>query len=348
MASPIQSLDQTPVENGNRHTLIPSNYTYFKNPEDSYALPGDSIPVIDYSHLISNDLDQQNECVSELGKACRDWGFFKVKNHGISEKLYETLFEKWEEFNSMSDEEKQEFKMTKGIMDRIRFGSSNNFSSSTDKVRFWRDYLKLFVHPDFNSPHKPAGFSEILLELTTKQREVMKNLLGGVSKSLGVEESYLYNMAEMDKGVAFLALNSYLPCPQPELAIGIPPHTDFGLFTLLASNEVGGLQIQQKGQWFNVSAQRNHLMVNLGDQMEILTNGKYKSVVHRATLNSETVRLSMATAYGPAVNNFVVPAPKLVCDINPPAYRGMKYGDYIIADQSNTENAVTSLDLVRI
>lgn len=82
----------------------------------------------------------------------------QVKNHGISEKLYETLFEKWEEFNSLPDDEKQEFKMTKGVMDRIRFGSSNNFSTRYDKVRFWRDYLKLFVHPDFNSPSKPAGF----------------------------------------------------------------------------------------------------------------------------------------------------------------------------------------------
>ncbi|KAK1385931.1 protein DOWNY MILDEW RESISTANCE 6-like [Heracleum sosnowskyi] len=342
MASPARSLDK-------KQSAIPSNYAYFKNPEDSNALPGDSIPVIDYSHLISKDLDQQAKCVSQLGKACRDWGFFLVKNHGIPEKLYETLFEKWQEFNSMSDDEKLEFKMTKGVMDRIRFGSSNNFTTRYDKVRFWRDYLKLFVHPDFNSPHKPAGFSEILLELSTKQRGVMKKLLGGVSKSLEVEESYLYNMAEMDKGIEFLVTNVYLPCPQPELAIGIPPHTDFGLFTMLASNGVGGLQIQQKGKWFSVIAQPNHLMVNLGDQMEILTNGKYKSVVHRAIVNSETVRLSMATSFGPGVNNFVVPAPKFVCTkTNPPAYRGMKYGDYLISDQSNTTNAVTSLDMVRI
>lgn len=105
--------------------------------------------------------------------------------------------------------------------------------------------------------------------MSTKQREVMKKLLGGVSKSLGVEESYLYDIAEMDKGIEYLVTNIYRPCPQPELAIGIPPHTDFGLFTMLASNGVGGLQIQQEGKWFKVIAQRNHLMVNLGDQMEV-------------------------------------------------------------------------------
>ncbi|KAK1386150.1 Fe2OG dioxygenase domain-containing protein [Heracleum sosnowskyi] len=353
MGSPLQAIDQNIISSvqklvtcGNKVTSIPSHYAYFKNPSDSTALPGDDIPVIDYSLLISGDHDQQTKTVSELGKACQDWGFFMVKNHGISEKLYEAMFEKCEEFNSMSDDEKQEFKMKKDVMDRIKYGSSNNLSST--QVRFWRDYLKLFLHPDFNSPHKPAGFSETLLEVSKKQREVMKNLLRGVSKSLEVEESYLYNMADMDRGMDFFAANIYPPCPQPELAVGLSPHTDFGLLIMLASNGVGGLQIQRNGTWYSVDVRPNHLMVNLGDHMEILTNGKYKSVVHRAMVNSKTTRISSATVYGPEVNKFVVPAPKFVDDNNPPVYRGMKYGDYFIADQTSTTKGVTSLDLVRI
>ncbi|KAL1802530.1 hypothetical protein ACET3Z_031177 [Daucus carota] len=353
MASPLQSLDQnifSSVQNlvtcGNNVPSIPSQYAYFKNPTDSTALPGDNIPVIDYSLLISEDHDQQTKVVCELGKACRDWGFFMVKNHGIPEELYEAMFQKCEEFNLMSEDEKQEFKMKKDVMDRIKFGSSNNLSST--RVRFWRDYLKLFLHPDFNSPHKPQGFSETLLEVSTKQREVMKNLLRGVSKSLEVEESYLYNLADMDMGMDFFAMNIYPPCPQPELAVGLSPHTDFGLLIILASNEVAGLQIQQNGVWFNVDVHPNYLMVNLGDHMEILTNGKYKSAVHRATVNSKTTRISMVTLYGAKVNKLVVPAPEFVDDNNPPAYRGMKYGDYFIADQTSTTKGVTSLDLVRI
>ncbi|XP_063944295.1 2-oxoglutarate-dependent dioxygenase 19 [Daucus carota subsp. sativus] len=269
-----------------------------------------------------------------------------VKNHGISEKLYEAMFEKCEEFNSMSDDEKQEFRMKKDVMDRIKFGSSNNLSST--QVRFWRDYLKLFLHPDFNSPHKPAGFSDTLLEVSTKQREVMKNLLRGVSKSLEVEESYFYNMADMDRGMDFFAANIYPPCPQPELAVGLSPHTDFGLLIMLAANGVGGLQIQRNGRWYDVDVRPNHLMVNLGDHMEIMTNGKYKSAVHRAMVNSRTTRISAVTVYGPEVNKLVIPAPEFVDDNNPPAYRGMKYGDYFIADQTSTTKGVSSLDMVRI
>lgn len=81
----------------------------------------------------------------------------QVKNHGIAEKVYDSMLEACENFISMADSEKQEFKGKKNdVMERIRFGTSNNLSLG--KAGFWRDYLKFFVHPDFNSPHKPAGF----------------------------------------------------------------------------------------------------------------------------------------------------------------------------------------------
>lgn len=80
-----------------------------------------------------------------------------------------------------------------------------------------------------------------------------------------------------------------------------------------------------------------------------MTNGKYKSVVHRAMVNSKTTRISVATVYGPEVNKVVAPAPEFVDEgSNPAAYRGMKYGDYFIADQTSTTKRLTSLDMVRI
>ncbi|KAK1385927.1 2-oxoglutarate (2OG) and Fe(II)-dependent oxygenase superfamily protein [Heracleum sosnowskyi] len=205
-------------------------------------------------------------------------------------------------------------------MDRIRFGSSNNLSST--QVRLWRDYLKLFVHPDFYAPHKPAGFSETLLELCTKQRELTWYIR--IVRSA-------YDRAEMDKGMDFFVIDMYPPCPQPELARGASPHTDFRIMIMLASNRVDGLQIKQNGKWFSVNADRNHLMVKLGDQMELLMALLimlfHKSAIHRAVVNSKTTRISLTTSYGPEVNNLVVPAPKFVDDnYNPPAYRGMKYG----------------------
>lgn len=95
---------------------------------------------------------------------------------------------------------------------------------------------------------------ETLLECSTRQREVMEELLKGVSKSLQVEESYLHDIADRDNGMDFLAVNIYPPCPQPELAVGLAPHTDFGLLIIVTANGVGGLQVQRNGKWFNVNA----------------------------------------------------------------------------------------------
>lgn len=117
--------------------------------------------------------------------------------------------------------------------------------------------------------HAHYMYSEALQDLCTRQRELMKELLKGVSKSLQVEESYIYNIAEMNNGMDFFAVNIYPPCPRPELAVGLAPHTDFSILIIVAANGVGGLQIQRNGKWFDVIAPPNHLMVGLGDHMEV-------------------------------------------------------------------------------
>ena len=72
-----------------------------------------------------------------------------------------------------------------------------------------------------------------------------------------------------DEGLQLMAANYYPECPQPDQAIGIPPHTDHGLVTLLIQNQMGGLQVQHKGKWVNWNGVPNAFVVNLGDQMQV-------------------------------------------------------------------------------
>ncbi|EXB57864.1 putative 2-oxoglutarate/Fe(II)-dependent dioxygenase [Morus notabilis] len=69
----------------------------------------------------------------------------------------------------------------------------------------------------------------------------------------------------MKRPAKILAANYYPACPQPDRAIGIPPHTDHGLVTLLIQNDMGGLQLQHKGKWVNWNAMPNAFVFNLGD-----------------------------------------------------------------------------------
>lgn len=81
---------------------------------------------------------------------------------------------------------------------------------------------------------------------------------------------------------------------------------------------------------------------------QILTNGKYKSVMHRAVVNKKAARISIGTAHGPSLDTIVNPAPELISEAHPPAYRAIKYKDYLLLQQSNPLDRKSCLDRIRI
>ncbi|GLT97972.1 hypothetical protein SLE2022_155110 [Rubroshorea leprosula] len=328
-------------------TSIPPVYTFPSNPQDEASSESEeTIPTIDFSLLTSSDPNQRSKMIQELGKACQEWGFFMVINHGVSEVMTKEIIDAVKEFFDLPEEEKQEFQ-EKHVLDPIRYGTS--FNISVDKVLCWRDFLKVFVHPEFHSLNNPPGFSDTALAYSEQVLKLTRELLRGISASLGLEDNYIDKALNLEKGLQILVANFYPPCPQPELAMGMLPHSDHGLLTILIQNEVGGLQVQHKGKWINVNVIPNSFLVNTGDQIEILSNGKYKSILHRAVVNNRAPRISIAMPLGPALNAIVRPAPKLLDNQNnPPAYIAMKYKDYLEAQQSSILDGKSSLDRVKI
>ncbi|XP_031285646.1 protein DMR6-LIKE OXYGENASE 2-like isoform X1 [Pistacia vera] len=330
---------------------IPSAYTFRKNQNDQQSSisdpePDDSIPIIDFSLLISSCPEQRYKIIHDLGKACQEWGFFMVINHGVPESLIKSMMDTCKRFFDLTEEEKREFE-GKAVLDPIRYGTS--FNASVDKVLFWRDFLKVFVHPQFHSPAKPSEFREIAMEYCRRTREVARELLRGISESLGLDASYIDKTLNLDSGLQILVANFYPPCPQPDLAMGMPPHSDHGLLTLLIQNENGGLQLQHNGKWVNVNASSNSFMVNTADHIEILSNGKYKSIVHRAVVNNIRTRISLAMAHGPSLDAIVSPAQELMDRENQvPGYVGIKYKKYLELQQSNQLDNKSCLDRARI
>ncbi|XP_076932765.1 2-oxoglutarate-dependent dioxygenase 19-like [Bidens hawaiensis] len=327
---------------------IPSIYAYSINSTVSPASDlHDEIPTIDFSLLTSTDPDIRSQVIQELDIACKDWGFFRVINHGVPESLMNMVIEKSREFFDLTDDEKKEFE-EKSVLDPIRYGTSFNYKK--DEILYWRDFLKVIVHPEFNCPNKPFGFREVLLEYSKRTREIAKELLNGISTNLGLDPSYVEKTLKLESGLQILTVNLYPPCPQPELAIGFPPHSDHGLLTLLINNGVDGLQIKHKGKWVSVKNNTpNSFLVNTADQLQIFSNGKYPSVEHRATLNNAVTRLSVAVTNGPALDAVVEPAHKLVSEERcPPAYMQMKYKEYLEMQQGNRIVGKTCLDRVRL
>ncbi|KAI3983220.1 hypothetical protein MKX01_005186 [Papaver californicum] len=293
---------------------VPSKHALPAKPEDLTMLTEEeeveqvNIPVIDFSLLTSGSPDQRSKIIEELRNACLRWGFFMVVNHGVPESLKEELINSCMNFFDLSPEEKSVYEGENGsdpcILDPIICGTNFNPAAS-ENISFWRDYLRVLVHPVFNSPLKPESLSNVLSEYSKRSREVTKELLRAIMEGLGLELEDIEESLELNSGVQKFSANLYPPCPQPELAIGLPPHADRGLLTILVQNDVGGLQIKNKGKWVAVNAISNSIMVNTGDHMEILSNGKYKGVLHRAVVNNKKTRISLVMTNGPSTETYV-------------------------------------------
>lgn len=77
-------------------------------------------------------------------------------------------------------------------------------------------------------------------------------------------------MKELDNGSQMLVTNFYPPCPEPDLTLGMHPHSDYGFLTLLLQDEVEGLQIQYQDKWLTVQPIPNAFVVNIGDHLEVI------------------------------------------------------------------------------
>ncbi|TKY59469.1 SRG1 protein [Spatholobus suberectus] len=330
-------------------TSLPPSYTYTTNPDDELVSDPDKddpIPIIDYSLLVTGTPDQRAKAIHDLGKACEEWGFFMLINHSVSRSIMEKMVDEVFAFFNLKEEEKQEY-AGKDVMDPIRYGTSSNVSR--DKVLLWRDFLKIVVHPEFHSPDKPVGFREASAEYSRRTWKVGKELLKGISESLGLEANYIEDTMNLDSGLQMIAANLYPPCPQPELAMGIPPHSDHGLLNLLMQNGVSGLQVLHNGKWISVSSTPNCLLVFVSDHLEVVSNGKYKSVLHRAVVSNKATRMSLAIVIAPSLDTVVEPAKELVDNqSNPAAYVGMKHRDYLQLQRSNRLDGKSVLDKVKI
>lgn len=90
--------------------------------------------------------------------------------------------------------------------------------------------------------------------------------MAAVLEILGVNSGYL---EEFDDGTHLVVINYYPPCPEPNLTLGMPPHSDYGFLTLLLQDDIKGLQVQLRGKWITVEPIPNSFVVNIGDHLEV-------------------------------------------------------------------------------
>ncbi|KAH9772180.1 protein SRG1 [Citrus sinensis] len=154
---------------------------------------------------------------------------------------------------------------------------------------------------------------------------------------------------QFEDGVQSMRMNYYPSCQQQEHVIGFNPHTDGSALTILLQlNEMDGLQIKKDGMRVPVKALPDTFIINVGENLEILTNGIYRRIVHRATVNSEKARLSFATFYSMKLDGEMGPAPSLITPETPALFKKISFVAYTKGFLSRKLQEKSNIDFMRI
>ncbi|EEF42739.1 Flavonol synthase/flavanone 3-hydroxylase, putative [Ricinus communis] len=284
------------------------------------------VPVVDMQKLLSEDsVDLE---LNKLDRACKEWGFFQVINHGAKKSLVDKMKIELRELFNLPMEEKKKLWQEPGQME----GFGQHFVVSEDQKLDWADLFYLITLPiHMRKTHVfsalPPSFRETVEAYSAELRILAMRILEQMAKALGInfheiEENY-------EAGWQSMRMNYYPPCPQPDHVIGLNPHSDAGGLTILLQvNEIEGLQIRKDGNWIPVKPLPDAFVINIGDSLEIMTNGIYPSIEHRATVNPIKERISIATFYSPRFDGTIGPAPSVISPETPARFRTMTAADF--------------------
>ncbi|KAJ4718854.1 1-aminocyclopropane-1-carboxylate oxidase 1 [Melia azedarach] len=266
----------------------------------------ENFPVISLENINGSE---RSAILEKIKDACENWGFFELVNHGISPELMDTVERLTKEHYRKCME--QRFKEL--VASRALEGVQTEINDMDWESTF---FVRHLPQSNINEiPDLGDEYRKVMKEFALKLEELAEELLDLLCENLGLEKGYLKNVFYGSKGPNFgTKVSNYPPCPKPDLIKGLRAHTDAGgIILLFQDDRVSGLQLLKDGQWIDVPPMRHSIVINLGDQLEVITNGKYKSVEHRviAQTNGDG-RMSIASFYNPGSDAVIFPAPALL------------------------------------
>ncbi|CAM8942578.1 unnamed protein product [Rhodiola kirilowii] len=286
--------------------------------------PVADIPSIDMKKLSSLSSERDEE-LKNLKLALNSWGCFQAVNHGMGISLMEKTREATKSFFATDKEEKHKYARPDNDIE----GYGNDMIFAEEQILDWTDRLYLTVMP-LNErklqywPQNPPNFRDVLDEFAKASEQIGEVVLKALAVSLGLDEHCFLEMYGKSPKM-YARFNFYPPCPRPDLVLGVKPHADGSALTILLQDKnVEGLQVQKNGQWFRVATIPDALLINVGDQMEIMSNGYFWSPMHRVSTNESKERISVAVFCIPDAESEIEPAAGLVDEKRPRLYKSVK------------------------
>ncbi|KAK6145509.1 hypothetical protein DH2020_022329 [Rehmannia glutinosa] len=249
-----------------------------------------NIPLIDLKGIYNDN--SREKILGHVSDACRDWGFFQVVNHGVRPELMDRAREVWRRFFHEPMEVKQAYANSPTTYD----GYGSRLGVEKGAILDWSDYYFLHYLPcnlrDYNKwPALPIELREVITEYSAQVVRLGGLLLKIMSINLGLKDDHLQNAFGGEDNIgACLRVNFYPKCPQPDLTLGLSPHSDPGGMTLLLPDQhVPGLQIRRPDGWITVKPAPHAFIVNIGDQIQIFDDDIYGPTMRMCLMNSNHI-----------------------------------------------------------
>lgn len=338
-----------------------------------------NLPLIDVGALLSGSPAEMQNCATQIDQACRESGFFRITNHGVSRELRQRLDRLSREFFELDKTEKQKCAMPlAGSAWRGWFGVGDELTSGVPDRKEGlyigeqlpaddpRVVAQTPLHGANLYPQHPADLGACADEWFVAMQKLGAALMRGVALGLQMPADWFEKNIAHEPTCLFRIFH-YPPIdvsnvPRDGISEwGVAEHTDYGLLTILAQDDCGGLQVRMPSRrvegesgdatenteqttedtWLDVPAEPDIFVVNIGDMLDRLTFGRYRSTPHRVRNASGRERMSYPFFIDPSWNAVVEPLP---LDGTPPADDATRrwdntsvqawtgtYGDYLTA-----------------
>lgn len=301
------------------------------------------IPNVDLADFVSGDPERKASFVRQLGEAYENIGFVAVRNHYIDEATQTELYAQVKNFFDQPAEIKAKYEDTElaGQRGYTSFGKEHAKGSNVgDLKEFWHfgqevegdDPIKS-EYPDNIFVDELPAFNEVGIKSYKLLEKTGRLMLRAIALHLGLEETYFDD--KIRHGNSILRPIHYPPITsEPESAVRAGQHEDINLITLLIGASADGLQVLNKqNDWINVTALPDHIVVNVGDMLQRLTNNRLKSTTHRVVNPPRekwgTSRYSIPFFLHPRSNMRLDCLPSCINPGEEPMYAPISAGEYL-------------------
>ena len=305
------------------------------------------IPVLDLGDYLAGKPGALAATAEELRHAAENVGFFFIQGHGVPQDLIDATFEASRRFHDLPDDQKMALKANEHNIGYMAYGASVSRASQVYEGERKANLVSAFFlkrdlpadHPDIvnNKRFRGANQWPVTLDGFRDTANGYMNAMEALAKSMLPLYATALDLPADFFGAAFvepqytLRLSHYPPSDPEDNQFGLAPHTDSSFMTLLAQNQVEGLQVRRtNGTWIDAPALSGTFLVNSGDMLRRWTNNRFLSTPHRAKASTpDRDRYAIPFFFDAHADHVVECLPTCQSADNPPRYEATTYTKYM-------------------